>query len=632
VGILAPLALALLALALPIIALYMLRQRRPAVPVSSILLWEAVLTDLEANAPWQRLRRNWLLLLQLLILLLLVLALARPYATAAGAATGNTVVVLDSSASMRATDVAPSRFERARAEARALIDRLGAGQRLALILAGPTAEVRQAPTSDGTALRAALDRLQPGAGLVNWPDALALADATARRLPGSQVVVITDGAFPPLDPAAVTVPTRFITVGASGDNLAITALATGATGGGASVFARVRNTGPATRALLTLSAGDRLLDARALALDAGGEVGVTFDGLPATGEPVRAELDVRDALAEDNRAWAVLPAAGRALLVSPGASAFLRRGLALLPETHLLTAPASEPGYDWYVFDGITPERLPGNSLIINPPAGEALVPVAGQLERPRVTRAVHAHPLLAGVDLDRLHIARAARIEPPAWLQPLVEADGGPLLLAGEHDGQRAVVLAFDLHQSDLPLSVAFPVLLSNVRAWLHPATGPVVSAPEAVVRPGEPVTVNAGPEIDAIVVTLPDGRQQTLAPAGGVARLTDTGQLGPYRLSLRAGGQERRAAWLAVNLLSDEESALAPAAHPPLGAVPAAAPAAEPAPQELWRPLLLLGMLLLLAEWWLFYRGPALPGVARRRRTGTTKPMMRGGSWRDT
>ena len=119
-GILAPLALALLALALPIIALYLLRPRRPAAPVSSLLLWQAALTDVEANAPWQRLRRNWLLLLQLAILALLALASARPVFSAGGATTGNLIVVLDGSASMRATDVTPNRFERARASVRSL--------------------------------------------------------------------------------------------------------------------------------------------------------------------------------------------------------------------------------------------------------------------------------------------------------------------------------------------------------------------------------------------------------------------------------------------------------------------------------------------------------------------------------
>ncbi|MBL8165950.1 MAG: BatA domain-containing protein, partial [Anaerolineae bacterium] len=78
---LTPLALLGALLAIPIILLYMLRLRRREVVVSSTFLWQQIVRDNEANTPWQRLRRNLLLLLQLIILALLVLALARPFIT-----------------------------------------------------------------------------------------------------------------------------------------------------------------------------------------------------------------------------------------------------------------------------------------------------------------------------------------------------------------------------------------------------------------------------------------------------------------------------------------------------------------------------------------------------------------------
>src|SRR4029453_16820908 len=113
-GILLPAALALLALAIPIIIFYMLRLRREELNVSSELLWRRALQDRTANAPWQRLRRNLLLLLQLLLLVLLVASLARPFLFSDAPAAGNIVVVLDASASMQARDEEGgiTRFER----------------------------------------------------------------------------------------------------------------------------------------------------------------------------------------------------------------------------------------------------------------------------------------------------------------------------------------------------------------------------------------------------------------------------------------------------------------------------------------------------------------------------------------
>src|SRR4051812_23202110 len=142
-GILAPAALGLLLLAIPIILFYMLRLRREELSVSSSLLWRRALLDRTANAPWQKLRRNLLLLLQLLLLLLLVLVLARPFLSTRAVAVGNLVVVIDASASMQARDEAggKTRFERARDEASALADSLREDERMSLVWAGPQPSV-----------------------------------------------------------------------------------------------------------------------------------------------------------------------------------------------------------------------------------------------------------------------------------------------------------------------------------------------------------------------------------------------------------------------------------------------------------------------------------------------------------
>src|SRR5688572_31387998 len=113
-------------LAIPILLLYMLRLRRREMMVSSNFLWQQIVRDREANTPWQRLRRNLLMLLQLLALALVVLALMRPAQLVPTVAAGKTVILLDASASMNATDInGDSRFAEAQRQAIQLLNDLG---------------------------------------------------------------------------------------------------------------------------------------------------------------------------------------------------------------------------------------------------------------------------------------------------------------------------------------------------------------------------------------------------------------------------------------------------------------------------------------------------------------------------
>src|SRR6266849_4828539 len=141
---LAPFALTLFALSVPLVLLYFLKVRRRERTVSSLLLWPTSLRDREASTFFQRLHRDPLLLLQLLALL----ALARPVATVMGQGARKVVVVLDTSASMKARDVSPSRFEAARAGAAALVHGLGEGAEVMVIEAGGQPKVTAALARD----------------------------------------------------------------------------------------------------------------------------------------------------------------------------------------------------------------------------------------------------------------------------------------------------------------------------------------------------------------------------------------------------------------------------------------------------------------------------------------------------
>src|SRR6187397_3714722 len=106
-----PLALLGLLFVPAVVAMYLLRLRREETPVPSTLLWQRLVADVEANAPWQRLRRSLLLLLQLLLVAILAILAARPFLERPAALARDIVLVVDTSASMGATDVTPNRLE-----------------------------------------------------------------------------------------------------------------------------------------------------------------------------------------------------------------------------------------------------------------------------------------------------------------------------------------------------------------------------------------------------------------------------------------------------------------------------------------------------------------------------------------
>src|SRR5690349_8417270 len=290
-GALAPIGLGLLALAVPIVALYMLRMRRREREVSSTLLWEQAIRDVRANAPWQKLRPNLLLFLQLLALAALVVALARPFWLGATPLGANLVVIVDVSGSMNATDVGPSRMEKAKGEVRKLIDSLPANGQMTIIAAGTGAEVLQPATDNRATLRDAADRLRARAGATDLTEALALAAPAAERLPDTTVVIVSDGGFVPPTANDVRAPVRFVPIGERAENLGITAAATRRTTSGSELFVRVQNLGKGERkTLLSVFDGATLLEARALTVPACGEAGSTI-GLPSAVGLLRAEID-----------------------------------------------------------------------------------------------------------------------------------------------------------------------------------------------------------------------------------------------------------------------------------------------------------------------------------------------------
>jgi Ca-activated chloride channel homolog len=546
-------------LAIPVlIALYLLRVRRREHAVSSILLWQRSLPTLAAYHPTRRIERSVLLLLQILAVAALVTGLAQPVVIGRGSGRGDLVLVLDASLSMRARDVAPTRFDRARAEALEEVSRLRPGQRAGVVLAAPHPLLLAPPSGDRARVRAALIAAEPldAAGDVAAAVWLAAAQAPAGD---AQIVVWTDAARGPL-PALPHVAYRI--VGTSGDNVGITGLRVLRDPQGMEALVRVENFGPSARRVpLEVSRDQTLVYSETLTVEGETSRAVVVPLRGGGGGILHARLAVRDELPEDDVADAVIDPAPlpAVLLVTPG-NPYIETVLRLLPVARAAEAhhvdPATWASFDVVILDRVDPGSLPrGNYLLIGTVPRNLPVSVSGTLSHPGIAAWDQTDPVLRFVDLGEVRIDRSMALAPEGG-RVLVRGQT-PLIWAYEGRGIRSLLFGFSLTDTDLPLHVAFPILMANSLAWLG---GGVSDA-----RAGEPIQIPAGGQTAAVLV-MPSGRSTRLRAVDGMFLLPPPARAGVYRLTTAAGIRQ-----FAVTIGTPAAGRIRPGQAP---AVPAASP----------------------------------------------------------
>jgi Ca-activated chloride channel family protein len=621
-SLLSPLALALFALALPLVLLYFLKVRRRERRVSSLLLWDASLRDREASAFFQRLQRDPLLILQLLALLALSIALARPAVTIMGDGARKVVVVLDTSASMKARDVAPSRFEAVRGEALQLVRRLGEGAEVMVIESGVQPKVTAALARDRERALAAIRAAQAR----DLPNRLVEAVRTARALvaadPRAEIHVFTDGAYTlPQGPETSDPRVRWVGAGRRSQNVGITNLSIRKSHYGSfdhqAFVSLVNYTAEPRTFTFTLEIDRQLIAEKQVTLEPTVRRSVVVPFSHGGGGTVTARLQIDDDLAADDVAYAVLPPPRKiaVLMVSQG-NLFLEKVLKTDPQVSLeVKTPDQYQGgmaeADVVILDSVTPPRVgPGRFVFVNAVPPDVPLEVLGRIERPTIMDWDRAHPVMRHVEFAKVAIEDAMRVRPLAAGRPLVEAVGGPLIYALEERDRKAIFIGFDLFKSDLPLRVAFPLILSNGLRWLHPAG---LDQSSLQLATGQPILLPVAHGVTSVTVTTPSGRSVKAPVTRGVVSFTETDEVGVYLLAT-ARGETR----VAVNLMDADESNLEPRPLPVAAGVAAGPPAPVPIQRELWPLFVAIAAALLVAEGLLYWRRQTAGRLRAPRGTG--------------
>jgi Ca-activated chloride channel family protein len=632
-SLLVPAALAFGVIIPVILLLYFMRPKRQERVISSTLLWQQALQDLQASRPWQRLRITPLLLLQILAAIVIVLVLARPATFIRSPIGGDTIIILQTSASMQATDVAPSRFEEAKNRVADLIDSLGPDDHLSIITMGRTPQVLISASSDKGSLMARLQHTRVTNEDADLEQALSLATSLATGHTDTQILVIGDGhVLPPDQILQIPFSVRYLQVGTDAANAALLALASRTIRGNLVSLAQVANYSHQQRSLpVELYADGKLVSVQTIILPPGASGAIQWGPLPQTTRFLHARIISQDAMTVDHEAWAIVGGSmhGRVLLVTKGNS-FLESALSHLPNIDLFeTTPdkyANAGDFDLTVFDGYVPATLPASSIFfINPPTGSYLFGKSGpEISVNHISAGSDSQNLLSQVDLNSIHVLQVSHLlTAAAWAQSIIITPQTPLLIAGENANRRIAALSFDLHDSDLPLQPSFPILIYNLVNWFLPPPVPG----NGQVAPDTPVTIQPWPGADRITITGPGQQAVTVAPPFPVAPFNRTDQPGIYSVAQRVHNQVRNGAF-AINLFDPGQSRLAPAARLPIAnstSFDSGGPTVPRVLREIWPWIAAFLLLVLCAEWLLFSRSYTLRKAPTRDTSMPDHPGLR-------
>ena len=608
-------------LLVPLVAFYFLKLKRPRHDVSSLVLWRQVIADQRVNSPFQKFKRNLLLLLQILLLALLVLAAMQPLLRSGTTRAERLPVLIDVSASMAGLDKAGgvSRLDAAKAKVRELIANLPSDQQLCLIAFSKTARRLTGFTNDKAELRDALAALDVDDVAGDLEEALRTAQALARGAAFDRVLLFSDGNFPAQTNFELSFRIDFQRPDPAGPNFGITACnARRGVSGQWDVFVQLG--GPAN-AESTTGTVELIEDGAAIASE-----NVTLVGGAAprlvfkVGGEKPALIEARftprgfDSLAADNRAWLVLPAVRPLAVYVPPALASYRHaldgmeGVDIFPKENSALPAAFDLVFASAVADLSLSARVLCSVGFV-PPDLQKLVTI--ESSNANVIDWKRDSPLLQHVTMSDVLLMddphQAADVTESAFAnlgyEILAHGPHGPLILARADAEMQRVHLLFHTDRSTLPYRVAFPIFISNlVNSTLRQAKIGEVEAARTGVLPALTLAPTHNYRIEGPSGFSRDAGSDERGQLAGIP----AAKAGEYKIL--DGGNVTES--IGASVLSVSESSLASVEqiefNDHLKVSAANAPVSTDRP--LWWPLALTGFGVLLVEWWFFNRRSAM------------------------
>jgi hypothetical protein len=581
----------------PIIIMYLLKKKHQDIEISSIYLWQRAVADIEANAPWQRLRKNILLLLQLLAFSMLVFFLTKPYFFSDTLKVDDLIVVLDKSLSMSTVEGNSSRFDKSKKDIEDMLKNLKSGTSVTFITMGRSPEIVAGNSKDKSFLIDKLKQVSISNETDNIEDTLSLLKAMTKSKESYRIVFYTDKSIDAdIDKLVLKI------IGSPHDNIAIENLSCKKNKDFIGALVQIKNYGNSdVKTDLVIYTGNQIYDVQEIELKVKESKKIYIDKIPNT-NIIKAEIDTKDALMGDNIRYSIVNSSKiRKVLMITGGNIFLEKAIALNENIELYKTNEVLPdvkGYDLYIYDGRLPDKLPtdGNIFILDPTNLEGVIKVNEMIKQGSLS--ISEDELLKYVDFD-ISMSKVKTLSPPNWAKTFIYSNDESIAFKGVKDTQKLVVLGFDIHDTDLPLKYSFPIFVQNILDY----TLNLNTQKNTSVLSGEGIEIDVYPKASEVYIKAPDKNKMRIGPPFPVPAYTDTNGIGVYTIEQKVQNQTYFN-YFASNVNTIKESDISQAVE---GAdeVDIKENISENAMMDIKNIFLILALLILAVEWVVYNRG---------------------------
>jgi hypothetical protein len=605
--------LALLGIIPILILIHTLKPKPRQVDVTNLFLWQEVLRERSSHLTFESLKKNLPLLFQICVVILAALALAKPTWRYLGLQKGNLILVIDTSASMKTETGSGTRFDEARQRALELIGNRDPVQKILIVEAGHKPVIKTGFLDDSNQAKTLVSRLNPSDAAGKLEPAIYLALSFVDPSHEDILYLITDGAGKDVSALVKNHPRiRPIIIRGGHHNIGITKFEFRQDierTDQYEIMLEIKNfTASSITCPVRLSIDTTAIFKKSFTFKAREKKLFIFPYTGLISGVAGAILDIDDDFVTDNRAYLSLNAAKDiwVLLVSKG-NYFLEKLLQAYPNVKVNTVKTIIPSSwndqtlrnDIVIVDRMDfPKTEKGNFLLIDAYSPSIPGVKTGHVRFPGNLVGDPKNPLMANVNVSGLLVEQATQLRADKRLQPVIRSGQTGLMYTYEKGGMRAVLLSFNPAQSNLPLRIAFPVMMSNIINWLNPNK---IKFSTLHTPAGEPFDIYLDPQTDIFSTRAPHGKWEKHQASGNPFRYTNTLTVGIYTIN-----ENDKHRHFTVNLAAESESNIVNSAAEQLSQIPERPPASEEisVQQPLWTVCLLVVCTLLMLEWYIWLK----------------------------